>query len=110
MRVAPRVIPCTLEQIIVDKEMHPVSFPMLVRHDAVEGNPRNAVIQMSGHQLRNAKRAVQREKPQLQIVPIAFQGFKRHMSHLAKGKGTPLSAWKAECPDGQVPVGVKLGS
>ena len=83
---------------------------MLVRHDAVEGNPRNAVIQMSGHQLRNAKRAVQREKPQLQIVPIAFQGYKRHISHLAKGKGTPLSAWKAECPDGQVPVGVKLGS
>ena len=65
---------------------------------------------MSGHQLRDAKRAGQREKPQLQIVPIAFQGFKCHMSHLAKGKGTPLSAWKAECPDGQVPVGVKLGS
>ena len=90
--------------------MHPVSFPLPVRHDAVEGNPRNAIIQMSGHQLRDAKRAVQLEMPQFQIVPIAFQGFKRHMSHLAKGKGTPLSAWKAECPDGQVPVGVKLGS
>ena len=90
--------------------MHSVGFPLPVRHDAVEGNPRNAVIQMSGHQPRDAKGAIQREKPQLQIVPITFQGFKRHMSHLAKGKGTPLSARKAECPDDQVPVGVKLGS
>lgn len=35
---------------------------------------------MSGHQPRDAKGAIQREKPQLQIVPITFQGFKRHIA------------------------------
>ena len=81
LRITAWVVPYTLKQVIIDKEMYPMVFTLAIRHDAVERNPLNAIIQIGRHQFRNIIRANKRKLTKTQIVPVALKRFKRHGNH-----------------------------